>query len=323
MPSVRPGSQLDHYAIEELVARSDTASVFRGTDLRVGRQVAIKIPHPEVEGDLLFYQRFRREQEICEKLDHPAVVKAFEDEERSQAYIVMELAQGQLLRQMLRDHDRKLPAKRAVRITLAICEALEYIHTQRVVHRDLKPENIMIDDEDRIKLIDFGIAGQSGARRLTFGKFSQVMGTPDYIAPEQVKGKRGDARADLYALGVILYEMLTGKIPFPGKNVYVSMHSRLVNNPVPPREIDPGITPELQEIIYRALERNPKNRYASAREFASDLLHQDRVGVADRAEMRDWHRQRTPWTQTAWFYGMLAMIPVAIFGLLLFVARHG
>jgi serine/threonine-protein kinase len=210
-----------------------------------------------------------------------------------------------------------------VRIAVAICEALEYIHSHGVVHRDLKPENIIVDAGDRIKLIDFGIASRSGARRLTFGKLSQVMGTPDYISPEQVKGKRGDGRSDIYALGVMLYEMLTGEIPFPGKNPFSRMHSRLVNDPVPPREIDPGITPELQEIIYRALERNPKNRYASAREFANDLLNQGRVGVAHRPELRGWQRRRTPWTQTVWFYAMLAMIPVVIFVFLLVVAHHG
>jgi eukaryotic-like serine/threonine-protein kinase len=321
MPSVQPGSQIDHYAIEELVARSNTASIFRGKDLCTGREIAIKIPHPEVEGDLLFYQRFLREQEIGEKLDHPAVVRAFKDDQRTQVYIVMELAEGQLLRQVLNEQG-KLPVERAVGIALAICEALEYIHSLGVVHRDLKPENIIIDDEDRIKLIDFGIASQVGARRLTFGKLSQVMGTPDYISPEQVKGKRGDGRSDIYALGVMLYEMLTGKTPFPGKNPFVSMHNRLVNNPVPPREIDPSITPELQEIIYRALERDPKTRYANAREFADDLLHQDRVRVADRSELRNW-RQESPSSRTALIYGMVAMIPLVILGLLLFVAHHG
>jgi serine/threonine-protein kinase len=322
MPSVQAGNQLDHYGIEELVARSNTASIFRGKDLRTGRQIALKIPHPEVEGDLLFYQRFCREREICETLDHPAVVKAFADDKRSQVYIVMELAEGPALRRVLGDQG-KLPAERAVRIALAICEALEYIHSQGVVHRDLKPENIILDAEDRIKLIDFGIAGQAAARRLTFGKLSQVMGTPDYIAPEQVKGKRGDARTDIYALGVMLYEMLTGETPFPGKNPFVSMHNRLVNHPIPPREIDSNITPELQEIVYRALERDPKKRYSSAREFAKDLLHQDQVEVADRPELRDWQRRRTPWIRTALFYGVLAMIPIVIFGLLLFVSSHG
>jgi serine/threonine protein kinase len=322
MPSIQPGSQLDHYAIDELIARSTTASVFLGTDVRTGRRVALKVPHPELEGDLLFYNRFCRAQDICEKLDHPAVVKAFKNDGRSQIYLAMDFAEGKPLRHVLHELG-KLPVERAVRFALAICEALEYIHAQGVVHRDLKPENIMIDAEDRIKIIDFGIASQAGARRLTFGKLSQVMGTADYIAPEQVKGKRGDARTDVYALGVMLYEMLTGEVPFPAENPLVAMNSRLVNDPMPPREIDPNITPEMQEIIYRALERDPRNRYASAREFANDLLHPDRVGVADRPEMREWQRQRTRWTRPPLLYGMLAIVPLVILGLLLLVARHG
>ncbi len=315
MQTAQPGSQLDHYAVKELIARSNTASILRATDLRTGHDIAIKIPHPEVEGDLLFYQRFLREQEICETLDHPAVVKAFPERNRGRMYIAMEVAPGQLLRQVLSDR-RKLPPEHAVKIAVAICEALDYIHSQGVVHRDLKPENIMIDGEDRIKLIDFGIASRSGARRLTFGKLSNVMGTPDYIAPEQVKGKRGDARTDVYALGVILYEMLTGETPFPGNDPFVVMNDRLVKNPLPPREFEPSITPELQEVIYRALERNPKTRYASAREFACDLLQPVRVQAAGRGCNRD---QRT---KAALFFGALAAIPLVILGLLLFVAHH-
>ena len=198
MQSAQLGSQLDRYAVKGSIARSNTSSILRATDLLTGQDIAIKMPHPEVEGDLLFYQRFEREKAICETLDHPAVVKAFPQDKRSRMYIVVEVAPGQLLRQVLSDR-RKLPADWAVKIAVALCEALDYIHSQGVVHRDLKPENIIIDGEDRIKLIDFGIASRRGARRLTFGKLSNVMGTPDYIAPEQVQGKRGDARTDVYA----------------------------------------------------------------------------------------------------------------------------
>jgi serine/threonine-protein kinase len=321
MTPVHPGDRLDQYRIDSLVARSGMASIFRGTDMRSGRQVAIKVPHPEMECDPVLFDRFRREGDIGAKLDHPGVMKVFPHEDGSQVYMVMEWVEGRLLRQILTEGG-KLPVRRAVKITVAICVALDYIHTHGVVHRDLKPENIMVDSEDRIKIIDFGIASMSGSRRLTFAKLSQVMGTPDYISPEQVKGKRGDGRSDIYALGAMLYEMLTGKTPFSGPNPFAIMNDRLLNNPVPPREIDPEISPELQEIIYRALEREPKNRYASAREFAWDLEHQDQVGVTDRTEIREWKQRRSPWFRRILFYTMLALIPVAVFGLLIYVARH-
>ncbi len=321
MTALQQGEQLDHYRIDGLVARSGMASIFRATDLRTGTQVALKIPHPEVESDPVFFDRFKRERDIGAKLDHPAVMKVFADPDHSQVYMAMEWVDGRLLRQILKEQG-KLPPERAVRITLGICAALDYIHSHGVIHRDLKPENIMVGEDDEIKLIDFGIAGQEGARRLTFAKLSQLMGTPDYISPEQVKGKRGDARSDIYALGVMLYEMLTGKVPFQGPNAFVIMNDRLLNNPVPPREIDPSISPQLQEIIYRALERDPKNRYASAREFSWDLTHLDQVGVADRAELRDWKSRRSPWHRRIMFYMLLAAIPVIVFALLLYVAHH-
>jgi eukaryotic-like serine/threonine-protein kinase len=281
----------------------------------------IKIPHPEMESDPVLFERFQREQEIGAKLDHPAVMKVFQDEDRSQVYMVMEWVEGRLLRKVLNEQ-RKLPPERAIRIALGICSALAYIHAHGVVHRDLKPENIMVDDQDHVKLIDFGIAANSGARRITFAKLSDTMGTPDYISPEQVKGKRGDARSDLYSLGVMLYEMLTGKVPFSGANAFVIMNDRLLNNPIPPREIDPGISPELQEIIYRALEREPGNRYPNAHDFAVDLENPDKVGVADREELKNWTSRRSPLARKILFYLMLVLIPILVFGLMLFVAKH-
>ena len=178
-----------------------------------------------------------------------------------------------------------MPQERAIKLVLRICQALEHIHSHGVIHRDLKPENIMVDEHDNIKIIDFGISANSGARRITFAKLTDTMGTPDYISPEQVKGGRGDARSDVYALGVMLYEMLTGTAPFTGDNPFAIMNDRLLNNPVPPRELNPEISPQLQEVLYRALERNPRNRYRSARDFAFDLEHLDQVGVEERPEL--------------------------------------
>src|SRR5215469_11796141 len=321
MTALHSGDTLDQYRIENLVARSGMASIFRGTDLRSGQPVAIKIPHPEMEADVVLFDRFKREKEIGQKLNHPHVMRVMPDEGQSQIYMVMEWVEGRLLRQILMEQKR-LPVERAVGIAVRVAKALDYIHSHGVVHRDLKPENIMVDSEDNIKLIDFGIAGHEGSRRLTFAKLSQVMGTPDYISPEQVKGKRGDRRSDIYALGVMLYEMLTGKVPFQGPNAFAIMNDRLLNSPIPPRQIDPAISSELQEIIYRALERDPANRYATAHEMAWDLEHQDQVGVAERAELQDWKKRRSQWPRKIAFYAMLALIPVVVFGLLLWVARH-
>ncbi len=321
MSDLHPGDTLDHYRIDALVARSGMASIFRGTDTRDGRAVAVKIPHEEMEADPILFDRFKREAEIGQKLDHPGVVRVYNDEERSRRYMVLEWVDGRLLRQILNEQ-KKLPQERAIRITLGLCKALDYIHSQGVVHRDLKPENIMIGPNDEVKLIDFGIAANAGSRRLTFAKLTEAMGTPDYISPEQVKGKRGDARSDVYSLGVMFYEMLTGKVPFTGPNPFVIMNERLLNNPIPPREVNPEISPELQEIIYRALERDPSKRYPNAREFALDLEHPEKVGVADREELKNWKQRRSPVMRQVLFYIMLALIPVVVFGLMLLLAHN-
>jgi len=319
--TLQSGETLDHYRIERLVAEGGMAAIYRAVDMRNGMQVALKVPHFAVESDPVLFDRFKREEEIGKKLDHAGVMKVFDGGDRSQLYMVMEWVEGRLLRKVLSE-EKKLPPERAIAIALQICEALEYIHGQGVIHRDLKPENVMLDSQDRVKLIDFGIAGSAGAKRLTFAKFTPSMGTPDYISPEQVKSKRGDARSDLYALGVMLYEMLTGELPFEGPNPLVVLNHRLVNHPIPPRERDPQISPEIQEIIYRALEREPVNRYPSARHFANDLRNPESVAVRERAELQDWQVRQSRKSKMPVFYATLALIPITIMILLLMIARH-
>ena len=320
LDTIEAGSQIDSYRIEAPVAQSGMASIFRATDTRDNRVVALKIPHPDMEADPILFDRFQREAAIGEKLNHPMVMRVYGGEKRSRIYMVMEWCEGKLLRQIL--SEGRISQDRAIRIAIEVLDALEYIHENGIVHRDLKPENIMVDANDNIKLIDFGIAGDSGSKRLTYANFTATLGTADYISPEQVKGKRGDGRSDIYAIGVILYEMLTGRLPFFGSSPLEVMNDRLLNNPMPPTVADPSISPQLQEVLYRALERDPQNRYARASEFAHDLQHLDQVGVEDRPELRNWQKRRSHTTRTVLYYGALALIPVVILLLMVLVARH-
>jgi len=317
--ALEAGSQLDSYRIEAPVARSGMASIYRAVDTRDNRIVALKIPHPDLEADPILFDRFKREEGIGEKLNHPRVMRVYGGEERSRIYMVMEWCEGRLLRQIL--DEGRISQDRAIRITTAVLEALQYIHDNGVVHRDMKPENVMVDANDNVKLIDFGIASDAGARRLTYANITATLGTPNYISPEQVKGKRGDGRSDIYAIGVMLYELLTGKMPFTGASPMQVMNDRLLNYPVPPAVLNPAISPQLQEVIYRALERDPKNRYAKAGEFAHDLAHLDEVGVEERRELHEWHKRKSPWLRKILYYSALALIPVVILLVMVVLAR--
>jgi serine/threonine protein kinase len=321
MSQLEPGDTLDHYRIDAAVARSGMSVLYRATNLADGTQVAVKVPHPEMEADPVLFERFKREEEIGRMLDHPGVVKSYDDEQRSRVYMVLEWVKGKLLRSILNE-EKKLPAERAVRITLGICDALDYMHKRGVVHRDLKPENVMVDDDDNIKLIDFGIAMKEDARRLTFVNLSSTLGTPDYISPEQVKGQRGDQRSDIYALGIMLYEMLTGRVPFVGPNPLAAMNERLLHEPAPPRELNSAISPELEEILLRALEQDPRHRYATAHEMIWDLEHQDQVGVEDRGTGQTRRGGRRGINKRVLLYAGMALVPVMLFALMLLLAKR-
>jgi serine/threonine-protein kinase len=317
---LQPGDRLDQYELERVVATSGMATVYRAHELGSGRVVAIKVPHPEVESDPALSGRFAREQEIGAAIAHPGVMKVYPNPGRSQTYMVMEWLDGRLLRAILAENQR-LPVTRAVKLTLGICAALEHIHAHGIVHRDLKPENVMVMADDEVRLIDFGIAAQAGARRLTFAKFSQNLGTPDYISPEQVRGKRGDARSDLFALGVMLYEMLTGQVPFTGVNPFAAMNDRLLNPPQRPRSLAPAISPQLEKILYRALAREPRHRYHSAREFAQDLEDPENVAVPPLPVVAMQRREPSPHSRRLLVYAALLLVPCLLFALLWVISR--
>jgi eukaryotic-like serine/threonine-protein kinase len=288
MSELAPGARLDQYELLDVIARSGMATIFRARDLDNGHEVVLKVPHMQFESDIVFHERFLREEKIGQRLDHPAIIKVFRPRQKSRVYLAMEYVPGELLSERLH-RERRLPIDTAVALALQIADALVYMHEHSVVHRDLKPENVMILPDGNIKLIDFGIAMDTTMRKITWSGLSQMMGTPDYMAPEQIKGLRGDERCDIYSLGAILYEMLTGEVPFPGENVYAAMRSKVREDPPPPRRLRHDIPPAVEEIVLCALEREPRERYSSALEMREALAHPESVIMTGRAE-----RQRPP-----------------------------
>lgn len=283
---IQPGQLLDdRYAIDDVIARSGMATIYKATDTRDGgRTVALKVPFMHLESDPGFFSRFQREQQIGERLNHPYILHVDPDDgNRSRPYMVMEYLQGQTLGHLMRSV-RPMPEADALKIASRICEALHYMHAHDVVHRDLKPDNVMICNDGSIRIMDFGIAKVEGSRRLTFGAFQPAMGTPDYMAPEQVRGKRGDARTDLYSLGAMLYEMVTGYAPYEGNTPLLIMNARLTGDPVAPRKRNANVSPQVEEIVLHAMAREPADRYANATEMKHDLDHPELVQVTGRAE---------------------------------------
>ena len=321
MREVSAGEKLDQYQLTELIARSGMASIFKAVDRQGGATVAIKVPYLQFESDVVFYSRFRREEEVGRRLDHPNIIKVLTPRHRSRMYIAMEYVDGISLRAIMRD-ERPMRAARALDFARQICSAMVYMHGQGVVHRDLKPENALVTADGKVKLMDFGIALDESARRLTWSGLSTTIGTPDYMAPEQVSGRHGDARTDVYALGTLLYEMLTGNLPFEGANVYAMMRAKTGEDPQPPGRFAPDLDPHLEEIILHAIERLPRNRYQSAAAMLEDLDDPRRVRLTGRAKrlhprsLRAQRVRRALWVVL--FFSSLA----AIFVLLIWLANR-
>ncbi|HKN89606.1 MAG TPA: serine/threonine-protein kinase [Acidimicrobiia bacterium] len=283
-PPVRfnPGQQIDQYEIVGLLGEGAYAEIYKARDTNTGGVVVLKCPNPLLFADPGLFQRYQREREIARTLDHPGVLHSLDDAgTRTEPYVVMEYVDGVNLRQRLRELGGAVPVAQALDWGRQLARTLVYLHDKGIVHRDLKPENVLVDGDGTLKILDFGTALLRGARRLTWRHLSESLGTPDYMSPEQIQGDRGDGRSDVYAVGVMMYEFLTGHVPFEGDNWMAVMQGHLQRSPVPISKLRPDVPAPLEAIVLTAMRRYPEHRYQSAEALLADLEQADVPGAID------------------------------------------
>ncbi|MFA0842021.1 Stk1 family PASTA domain-containing Ser/Thr kinase [Streptomyces rochei] len=263
------------YELGPVLGRGGMAEVYHAHDTRLGRQVAVKTLRADLARDPSFQARFRREAQSAASLNHPAIVAVYDTGEDyidnvSIPYIVMEYVDGSTLRELLHS-GRKLLPERTLEMTIGILQALEYSHRAGIVHRDIKPANVMLTRNGQVKVMDFGIARAMGDSGMTMTQTAAVIGTAQYLSPEQAKGEQVDARSDLYSTGCLLYELLTVRPPFVGDSPVAVAYQHVREEPQAPSVFDPEITPEMDAIVLKALVKDPDYRYQSADEMRADI----------------------------------------------------
>ena len=265
------------YQVGELLGYGGMAEVHRGRDLRLGRDVAIKMLRTDLARDKTFQERFRREAQNAAALNHPAIVAVYDTgEERAPTgealpFIVMEFVNGRTLKEVLAAEGRLMP-RRALEITADICAALEFSHRHGIIHRDIKPGNVMLNQNGQVKVMDFGIARALASGATTMTQTSAVIGTAQYLSPEQARGEAVDARSDVYAAGCVLYELLCGNPPFVGDSPVSVAYQHVREDPKPPSYVNHEVPPDVDAVVIKALAKNPLNRYQSAGEMRTDVL---------------------------------------------------
>ncbi len=263
------------YELDGIVGRGGMAEVYRARDIRLDRIVAVKTLREDLARDQTFQARFRREAQSAASLNHPSIVAVYDTGEDNTGgthvpYIVMEYVDGRTLRELLRE-DRRLLPERALEITDGVLRALDYSHRNGIVHRDIKPGNVMLTRDGKVKVMDFGIARAVSDAQATMTQTAQVIGTAQYLSPEQARGERVDARSDLYSTGCLLYELLTGRPPFLGDSPVAIAYQHVRENPVPPSRVDPEVPQWADAIVLRAMAKDPRDRYQSAAEMRQDI----------------------------------------------------
>ena len=263
------------YELDGVVGRGGMAEVYRARDIRLDRIVAVKTLRDDLARDQTFQARFRREAQSAASLNHPSIVAVYDTGEDMVGhtpvpYIVMEYVDGRTLRDLLRD-DRRLLPERALEITDGVLRALDYSHRNGIVHRDIKPGNVMLTRTGDVKVMDFGIARAVSDAQATMTQTAQVIGTAQYLSPEQARGERVDARSDLYSTGCLLYELLTGRPPFTGDSPVAIAYQHVRENPIPPSRVDPEIPSWADSIVLKAMAKDAGDRYQSAGEMRNDI----------------------------------------------------
>ncbi len=312
------GDQLDRYQIQGHMAQGGMSDIYRAFDLVNHREVVIKIPDSSMLGDPAQFERFQRELEVMKTLDHPAILKGLGAGKYNRiSYLVTEFVQGQSLRSLI-DSSAPLPSEQVVDLIHKIADGMAYCHKNEVIHRDLKPENILITDDDQPVIMDFGLALTKGAHRVTYSNLSATMGTPDYMAPEQIDGQRGDQRTDIYALGTIMFEMLAGRTPFTGDNNMAVMAQHLHGTAPRLDKIHSSVSPQLAAIVATCLAHDPKDRYADMQALIDALEHPEKVDVTILDKLKDSSGPALSLTQLQAIRGIL--IGIGILGTLVILA---
>jgi serine/threonine-protein kinase len=275
-----PGTTIDHYELIEYLGEGAYAESYKAIDKKTGGVVVVKSPNPQMFADPAIYLRFKREADIAKRLDHLNIVRGLgRGEHRSEPYLVLEYVEGENFRRDLRRYEGALPVDRALKYGHELADAIAYLYEQGVVHRDLKPENLMVTTGGDLKIIDFGTALLDGAKRLTWRHRSESLGTPDYMSPEQIQGDRGDVRSDIYAWGVMMYEFLTGRVPFSGDNWMAVMAGHLTKEPERIRKRNSAVSPALEAVVLKAMRRYPEHRYQTPLKLLEDLDQLDSLDV--------------------------------------------